>query len=80
MPWQAYGRAVSNRLTRIFAVIRESRLPPDERRAAQAERRAEEQMRRERDNTETAERRAAAMRAESYSRHSGGHSQHWRGD
>jgi hypothetical protein len=35
-------------------------------------------MRRERDNTETAARRAAAMQSESYSRHSGGFSQHWR--
>jgi hypothetical protein len=35
-------------------------------------------MRRERDNAETAARRAAAVDAEKYSRHSGGFSQHWR--
>jgi hypothetical protein len=61
-----------------IAWIRELRLPQDERRAARAERAAEEQMRRERDNAETAARRAAAVDAEKYSRHSGGFSQHWR--
>ncbi len=66
--------------SRIRAVVRERRLPPDERRAARAERHAEEQISRERDNKETADKRAAAMRAESQSRHSGGFSQHWRGD
>jgi hypothetical protein len=40
------------------------RLPRDEREAARAERRVEEQMRLERDNTHTPERRAAALEAE----------------
>ena len=70
---------MSHALTRVRAAVRERRLPPDERRAARAERHAEEQIRRERDNKETAEKRAAAMQAESHSRHSGGFSQHWRG-
>ena len=39
-------------------------LPRDERAAARAERRAEEQMRRERDNLHSAERRAALVEAE----------------
>jgi hypothetical protein len=47
------------------AVMREWRLPAPERRAAREERRAEEQMRRERESQWTAERRAAAMEAES---------------
>jgi hypothetical protein len=42
----------------------EWRLPRPEREAARAERRAEERMRLERDNTETPERRAAALEAE----------------
>jgi hypothetical protein len=46
------------------AVLREWRLPAPERRAAQAERRAEAQIRRERDNLWTPERRAAAVEAE----------------
>jgi hypothetical protein len=46
------------------AVIREWRLPGPERRAARAERRVEAQMRRERDNTHTPERRAARVEAE----------------
>jgi hypothetical protein len=45
--------------------LKDLRLPRDDRDAARAERRAEQQMRRERDNTETAERRAAALDAES---------------
>ena len=45
-------------------VIREWRLPRAEREAAAAERRAESQLRRERDNQETAARRAAALEAE----------------
>ena len=44
--------------------LRELALPRDERRAARAERRAEDAIRRERDNTESAERRAAAVEAE----------------
>jgi hypothetical protein len=44
--------------------LRELRLPRDERAAARAERRAEEAMRRERDNPESPERRAAALEAE----------------
>ena len=45
--------------------LRELRLPGPEREAARAERQAERQMRRERDNAETAARRAAALEAES---------------
>ena len=44
--------------------VRELGLPKAERRAARAERRAEEAMRRERDNTESNARRAAAIEAE----------------
>jgi hypothetical protein len=62
----------------LLARVRELRLPKDERGAARAEREAEREMRRERDNQETAARRAAAVEAEKYSRHSGGFSQHWR--
>jgi hypothetical protein len=47
------------------AVAREWRLPEADRRAARDERRAEAQMRRERDSEWTAERRAAAIEAES---------------
>lgn len=52
------------------ARLRELRLPRPERQAARAERRAERQIRLERDNAETAERRAAARDAEAR-RHSG---------
>jgi hypothetical protein len=45
-------------------VIRKWRLPRDEREAAAAERRAERELCRERDNQETADRRAAALEAE----------------
>jgi hypothetical protein len=48
-----------------WAWVRAYGLPPAERRAAHAELRAEREIRRERDNQETAERRAAAVRAES---------------
>jgi hypothetical protein len=51
--------------------MRERRLPPDERRAARAERQAEEQMRRERDHNDERARQLAAADAE---RH-----RHWRG-
>jgi hypothetical protein len=44
--------------------VKDLRLPRDEREAARAERAAEEQMRRERDNPESPERRAAALDAE----------------
>jgi hypothetical protein len=44
--------------------VRELRLPKPERRAAKAEREAEAQIRRERDNPYSAERRAAALEAE----------------
>jgi hypothetical protein len=44
--------------------LRELAMPRDERRAARAERKAEEAIRRERDNPESAERRAAAVEAE----------------
>ena len=53
-----------------LARLRELRLPAPERRAARAEREAEAQIRRERDNQHTAERRAAAMAAEA-DRHKG---------
>jgi hypothetical protein len=46
------------------AVAREWTLPAPERRAARAERRVEAQLRRERDNEWTPERRAAAREAE----------------
>jgi hypothetical protein len=46
--------------------LRELRLPAPERQAARAERAAEAQIRRERDNQETVERRAAALQAESH--------------
>ena len=45
-------------------VVREWRLPGPERAAARAERRSEGEMRRERDNLHSAERRAAAVEAE----------------
>jgi hypothetical protein len=44
--------------------LRELRMPRADRAAARAERRVEEEMRRQRDNVETAERRAAAIEAE----------------
>jgi hypothetical protein len=50
--------------------LRELRLPRDERRAARAERRCEDAIRRERDNTESNARRAAAIEAERH-RHDG---------
>jgi hypothetical protein len=50
--------------------LRELAMPRDERNAARAERRAEDAVRRERDNLETAVRRAAALDAER--RHSTG--------
>lgn len=45
-------------------VLRELRMPSDERQAAKAEREAEAQMRKERDSTREAERLAAATAAE----------------
>jgi hypothetical protein len=45
--------------------LREMRLPRPERQAARAERAAERQIRRERDNEDSAARRAAATEAES---------------
>jgi hypothetical protein len=44
--------------------LRELRMPRAERAAARAERRVEEALRRQRDNLETPERRAAAIEAE----------------
>jgi hypothetical protein len=70
---------MSRRTAGLLARVRELQLPSDERRAARAERAVEREMRRERDNEETAARRAAAVNAEKYSRHSGGWSQHWHG-
>lgn len=52
----------ANSRTQTF--LRELRLPRAERAARRAERRVEEQMRRTRDNDQTAERRAAAIEAE----------------
>jgi hypothetical protein len=49
----------------MFERIRELRLPRAERAAARAKRRAEAQIRQERENSESAERRAAAIDAES---------------
>jgi hypothetical protein len=60
--FQRHGEALSR--------LRELRLPAAERRAARAERLTERQMRLERDNEETADRRAAAVAAESQ-RHTG---------
>jgi hypothetical protein len=48
-----------------LARLRELRLPAADRPAARAERSAERQIRRERDDARTAERRAAAVDAES---------------
>jgi hypothetical protein len=62
----------------LFSRMRELTLPRAERRAARSERLAERQMRRERDNEQTAARRAAAVESESRARHSGGFSQTWR--
>ncbi len=45
--------------------LREMRLPRPERQAARAERASEREMRRERDNQHSADRRAAAVDAES---------------
>ena len=78
---QAYGRqsehlflerdgVLFSQLTRVRALIRERRLPADERRAAQADRRAEEQMRRERDHEDERARQLAAADAERH-RYSG---------
>jgi hypothetical protein len=47
-------------------------LPRDERAAARAERRVEAQMRLERDNQHSPERRAAAKQAEAWRDHAGG--------
>ena len=51
--------------------LREMRMPRAERAAARSERRVENELRRQRDNTQTAERRAAAIEAERR-RYSGG--------
>ena len=51
--------------------LRELTLPRDERAAARAERRVEAQMRRERDNPHSAERRAARRQAEAWRDRSG---------
>jgi hypothetical protein len=48
----------------ILERLRELTLPKPEREAARAERRVEEQLRRERDNPWTPERRSAALEAE----------------
>ena len=49
---------------RVRALVRERRLPPDERRAAKAERLAEEQLRRERDHDDQRARQLASADAE----------------
>jgi hypothetical protein len=56
--------------------LRTLALPRDERAAARAERRSEAQMRRERDNQHSAERRAAVTQAEAWRDRAGGA---WRG-
>jgi hypothetical protein len=62
---RANRRVLTGRAERHpLRAVRELMLPADERAAARAERRAEEAMRRERDSTETADRRAAATTAE----------------
>ena len=66
------------RSVNLASRIRELTLPRPERRAARSERLAEREMRRERDNIETATRRAAAVDAERQSRHSGGFNPPWR--
>jgi hypothetical protein len=48
----------------VLEVVQEMRLPAPERAAARSERQVEAQMRRERDNEWTPERRAAAIEAE----------------
>lgn len=61
----ANRRALTGRPERHpLRAARELLLPADERAAARAERRAEAAIRRQRDNLETADRRAAAVRAE----------------
>lgn len=47
-------------------VLRELRLPRDERQAARSERLVERELRRQRDNPESAARRAAAVEAETW--------------
>lgn len=61
----------ANRRSPVRA-LRTLMLPRDERRAARAERRAEARMRRERDNEHSAERRAAAAKAEAWRERGGG--------
>jgi hypothetical protein len=55
---------IARRGRTMLTWTRELRLPPPERRAAKAERASERQMRRERDNQESATIRAAAIEAE----------------
>jgi hypothetical protein len=62
----------ANRRSPIRA-LRTLMLPRDERAAARAERRAEDQMRRERDNQYSAERRAARTEAEAWRSRDGWH-------
>ena len=50
--------------SRVQSFWRDLRLPREEREAARAERRAEQEMRSQRDNPETPERRLAALEAE----------------
>jgi hypothetical protein len=61
----------ANRRSPVRA-LRTIMLPRDERAAARAERRVEAQMRRERDNEHTPERRAAATQAEAWRDRAGG--------
>jgi hypothetical protein len=60
----------ANRRSPVRA-LRTLLLPPAERAAARAERRAEAQMRRERDNEHSAERRAARVQAQAWRDRSG---------
>jgi hypothetical protein len=50
----------------VLEVVQEMRLPAPERAAARSERQVEAQMRRERDNEHSAERRAARAEAEAW--------------
>jgi hypothetical protein len=50
--------------SRVQSFLRDLRLSREERKAARAERRAEQEMRSQRDNSDTADRRLAALEAE----------------
>jgi hypothetical protein len=58
------GAQVRSSRRSLRQVVRDARLPREERKAARAERQAEAQMRRERDNPQVAQRIAARNAAE----------------